>query len=144
MKNQIFILLLCFLGILSYDSERAISYANTYWDKRNPDFGDYSNSFGDSPNFISQCLIAGGEDLSGYETDKFGSIIKTSVLEKYLNDNGWNSETSSSIPNDFNAGGIIIDNSYAMIALTKTTYAAHSNDKCGSKIYDGTHTYYWK
>ena len=31
-----------------------------------------------------------------------------------------------------------------MIAITKTTYAAHSKDKCGKKIYDGTHKYYWK
>ena len=144
MKNQIFILLICFVVIFSYDAERAISYANTYCDKRNPDFGDYSNDFGDSPNFISQCLIAGGEDLSAYERDQYGSIISTDVLVRYLNENGWNSQSSSSIPDNFPPGGIIIDNRYAMIAITKTTYAAHSNDKCGAQIYDGTHTYYWK
>ena len=43
MKNQIFILILCIFGIFSYNSEKAISYAITYCDKRNPDFSDYSN-----------------------------------------------------------------------------------------------------
>ena len=144
MKDQILILLLCIFGIFSYNSEKAISYANKYCDSRNPNYADYSNDFGDSPNFMSQWLIAGGEDLSGYDRDKFGAIISTSVLENYLKKNGWKYEKSSSIPKNFTTGGIIIDNRYAMIAVTKTTYAAHSRDKCGAKIYKGTFKYYWK
>ena len=84
MKNQIFILILCIFGIFSYNSEKAISYALTYCNKRNPNYGDYSNDFGDSPNFISQCLIAGGENLKGHLTDQYGAIVSTNVLEEYF------------------------------------------------------------
>ena len=144
MQKTIFIFLLCFLEIFSYSPEKAIAYANQYCDKRNENYNDYSSQFGDSPNFISQCLIAGDENLSGCETDSYGSIIDTDILEKCLQDNGWNYQTSDTIPEDFPAGGIIIDNRYAMIAVTKSTYASHSNDKCGAQIYNGNHKYYWK
>ena len=136
--------MLCFLEIFSYKPKKAIDYANKYCDKRNKNYGDYSSSFGDSPNFISQCLIAGEQSLSGCETDKYGSIIDTGYLEKCLKKKGWKMVTSKSIPKDFPAGGIIIDNRYAMIAVTKNTYCAHSNDKCGRPIYKGTHKYLWK
>ena len=144
MKNQIFILLICIFGIFSYNPKKAIKYAYTYCDKRNPNYADYSNKYGDSPNFISQCLIEGGENFKGFATDKYGAIIDTGVLEDYLKKNGWNYKSSSSIPSGFKPGGIIIDNRYAMIAVTENTYAAHSKDKCGAKIYSGTHKYYWK
>ena len=51
------------------------------------------------------------------------------MLEDYFLKNGWIYRYSTSIPDNFKTEGIIIDNNYTMIAITKTTYAAHSNDK---------------
>jgi len=55
----------------SYDPQAAVNYAETWWNGRNStdsdacdpykDYGDY-----DCANFVSQCLIAGGLDLSGH------------------------------------------------------------------------------
>ena len=144
MKKTIFIFFLCFLEIFSYNPEKAIAYANQYCDKRNSNYNDYSNQFGDSPNFVSQCLIAGEEDLSGCTVDERGCVIDTGNLENCLLSKGWQYVQSDVVPDIFPAGGIIIDNRYAMFAITPNTYCAHSNDKCGSQIYSGTHKYYWK
>jgi hypothetical protein len=41
-----------------YNRERAVSYANTYWNSYNPAFRFFATD--DCTNYISQCLYAGG------------------------------------------------------------------------------------
>ena len=43
----------------TYNHLKAVQYANQWWNKRNPKFQSYG--FGDCANFVSQCLIAGGQ-----------------------------------------------------------------------------------
>jgi hypothetical protein len=48
-----------------YDRQKAVQYAADWWDKFNePKYEDYSDPNGDCANFVSQCLLAGGVDLS--------------------------------------------------------------------------------
>lgn len=55
----------CF-SVQAYDPQAAVRYANVWWDGRNlDDYADYDYpSGGDCANFVSQCLIAGGLNLS--------------------------------------------------------------------------------
>ena len=74
----------------TYDPQAAVSYSDTWWDGRNPDYHDYSSSGGDCANFVSQCLIAGGLDLSvcGSCTwiDDKGCLPRCRDLHTYLVD----------------------------------------------------------
>jgi len=80
MKAQILILSLFLLGIFSYDPDAAVAYADEFCDKRNPDYNDYTGQGGDDANFVSQCLLAGGQDLKGCIVDDRGSIINVKAL----------------------------------------------------------------
>ena len=75
MQKKLIIFLLYFLGVFSYSAKKAVAYANKYCDKRNKEYHDYSNEGGDCANFVSQCLIAGGQKLDGCTVDKYGSVI---------------------------------------------------------------------
>ena len=73
-------LLVCLIYILHinvfaqvYDPSKAIDYANTWWNKRNPLYTDYGGF--DCAAFVSQCLIAGGLDLSE-GTNGSGAYVK--------------------------------------------------------------------
>ena len=145
MKAQFFILSLCLLGILSYDPGSAVSYAYNYCDKRNPDFNDYTGQGGDCANFVSQCLLAGGQDLSGCSVDDRGCVINVGALESCLMSKGWNYAESESVPDGFGAGGVItINNSgHAIIAVTSDTFAAHTNDRCGVGFPGGVKKFFW-
>lgn len=68
----------------AYNSTTAVAYAEQWWNGRNPDYHDYSESGGDCANFVSQCLIAGGLDLSGYGTDSHGCLTTCTNLHSYL------------------------------------------------------------
>lgn len=49
----------------TYDVDAAVAYAEQWGGEgRNPAYYDYSDDGGDCANFVSQCLIAGGLDLS--------------------------------------------------------------------------------
>ena len=88
MKVIVLALLLCFA--VSYKRERAVEYARKYCKKFNPDYYDYSKVKGDDANFVSQCLKAGGFDLSGCAgKDKRGSIPIISNLKSCLSSKGW-------------------------------------------------------
>ncbi|MGB6874160.1 MAG: amidase domain-containing protein, partial [Dehalococcoidia bacterium] len=68
----------------SYDIEAAVNYAEAWWNGRNTDYyhdyGDY-----DCANFVSQCLKAGGLDLSaGPGVDAWGCIPSVSNLDYNL------------------------------------------------------------
>ena len=145
MKSQILILSLCLLGIFSYDPGSAVGYADAYCDKRNPDFNDYTGQGGDCANFVSQCLLAGGQDLSGCSVDDRGCVINVGALEACLLSKGWHSAESDSVPEGFGAGGVItINNSgHAMIANSPSTFDAHTNDRCSCGIPDGPKKFFW-
>jgi hypothetical protein len=68
-----------------YDPQAAVNYANTWWNGRNPIYHDYSSEGGDCANFVSQCLIAGGLDLSVHPSaDSWGCIPSCTNLHEYL------------------------------------------------------------
>ena len=146
MQKKLVLFLICFIGVFSYSAKKAVAYVNKYCDKRNKEYHDYSNEGGDCANFVSQCLIAGGLSLSECVHDKHGSAINVGKLESCLKNKGWHHKESSSIPDGFKAGGVITINNggHAMIAVTKTTFAAHTNDRCGAKIPNTKNKYFWK
>ena len=79
------------VGVLSsrssYDVQAAVIYSDTWWDGRNPSYHDYSYEGGDCANFVSQCLIAGGLDLTVFpDTDGYGCIPSCDNLHTYLTD----------------------------------------------------------
>lgn len=45
---------------ISYDSQAAVEYAQTWALDRNEEWADYSMNGGNCQNFVSQCLLAGG------------------------------------------------------------------------------------
>jgi hypothetical protein len=73
-----------------YDPPAAVNYAEVWWDDRNPNYHDYSSSGGDCANFVSQCLIAGGLELSVCDSctwiDDKGCLPRCSDLHTYLVD----------------------------------------------------------
>ena len=77
-------------GGATYDPLAAVNYADTWWNGRNSNYHDYSSSGGDCANFVSQCLIAGGLDLSvcGSCTwiDDKGCLPRCRDLHTYLVD----------------------------------------------------------
>jgi hypothetical protein len=59
----------------SYNPDAAIDYAKKWCDKRNPKYKDYTEDGGDCAAFVSQCLRAGGLDLSA-GTNGRGAYVK--------------------------------------------------------------------
>jgi len=47
------------MKIISYDAIKALEYAKTWANKRNPNYYDFSLIGGDCTNFASQCLFSG-------------------------------------------------------------------------------------
>ncbi|HAJ77877.1 MAG TPA: amidase [Clostridiales bacterium] len=47
-----------------YNREKAIEYAYTWWNKRNPKFYNFDELGGDCTNFVSQCLYYGGINMN--------------------------------------------------------------------------------
>ena len=48
----------------AYNASAAVSYANTYWSNYNPNYSNYNSIGGDCANFVSQCLVAGGMQMT--------------------------------------------------------------------------------
>lgn len=48
----------------AYNASNAVSYANTYWSNYNPNYSNYNSIGGDCANFVSQCLVAGGMQMT--------------------------------------------------------------------------------
>ncbi|MBF2445947.1 GW dipeptide domain-containing protein [Listeria welshimeri] len=44
-----------------YNRSKAIAYAKKWYNKRNPNYRNYSDSSGDCTNFVSQCIYNGGK-----------------------------------------------------------------------------------
>lgn len=73
-----------------YDREKAVAYAKSWWNKRNPEFYNFDSLGGDCTNFISQCLFYGGYkmkvDISNgwfYKSLNYRSPSFTGVNEMY-------------------------------------------------------------
>lgn len=49
----------------SYNRKNAVSYALQYYYNYNPNYPNWSSYGGDCANFVSQCLVAGGEKMVG-------------------------------------------------------------------------------
>ena len=97
MRTRTFIICLLLLHTLfignvyaQYNSEKAAEYAQKWCDKRNRDYANYDNQGGDCANFASQCLIAGGLNLTagidgyGAGVDRFKSIPNATNLVTHL------------------------------------------------------------
>lgn len=52
------------LNLISYDREKAVSYAKKWALGRNPQYFDFSGIGGDCTNFASQCLYAGSGTMN--------------------------------------------------------------------------------
>ena len=131
----------------AYNPETAVSYAKT-WDCdgcRNTD--EYLVYDADCANFVSQCLIAGGLDLTACTdpevvTDEKGCIISCTVLDRYLSWVGVNHDcrlVSEGEPEWLRAGDVIIlaccpdRYQHAMIVANgegaNALYSGHSQDQ---------------
>ncbi len=131
---------------LSYNPSAAVNYALTYCRSYNPNYNRYPGA--DCANFVSQCLIAGGESLSGCGgKDGWGAIPYVPNLTACLSSRGWHS--SSTRPGSFRAGYPFFMNAYqhAMLATRvnsgSVNYAGHTNDRCGDVTISSGVTYYY-
>jgi hypothetical protein len=152
MKKILIALALCLLAVgliasqasaFSFNSLTAIAYADTWWDGRNPAYHDYGSV--DCANFVSQCLKAGGLNLSVPPyADNWGCIPSCDNLNAYLvNSLGVHYETWSQndpLPSWFLPGDVAIfgDSSdhwrHSVFAVASdsngnTLVDAHSNNR---------------
>lgn len=149
--KSLYLLFLIYLiqNVISYNPSKAIAYAESWWNRRNPSYTDYSSLGGDCANFVSQCLIAGGFSTSGcYGNWGTGSTIPVVTnLENCLVQKGW--KKSGSIPSKgFPAGGVIAYNNgqHAVLCVkggSDPKVAGHTNDEWMGYSQWGTRTYYW-
>jgi len=73
----------CLAGTYTWNHQAAVNYADTWVSAYNTArYADYEPN--DCANFVSQCLIAGGLDLSSGVIDSDGSIISCTSLDAYL------------------------------------------------------------
>ena len=143
---KVLLLILLITYSLNYNAANAVAYARQWWNSFNPAYYNYDNQGGDCANFVSQCLIAGGQSLSGCATDGKGCVPGVSNLKTCLTSKGWKS--SSSIPRGFIAGYPVIFPGHATIATSvsgnNVLVACHSNPHYDSPTsWYGTPTYYY-
>ena len=135
---------------LSYNPSKAVSYAKKHCRAYNRNFYSYKGKGGDCANFVSQCLMEGGENLKSckgiisYYDGK--SIIRVKDLKLCLSHLGWKSSTK--FPVGFKAGYPMIhtDNSHAIIAVSvngkNVRFAAHTTDYCNQPLKASVYYYY--
>ena len=106
---------------LSYDPNKAISYARKYCKSYNTAYDYYEGI--DATNFVSQCLLEGGQKFDDcYGLDKKGSFRLLGNLKACLIQKGWKTRANS-IPKQFKAGYPFIGHVSAMNATEiKTNY----------------------
>ena len=141
------IILFCLLivSLSAYNTGNDISYARQYCKNYNTKYIRYDGV--DCANFVSQCLKAGGQDLSGCAgLDSKGAIPYVPNLQSCLTKKGWKSQKG--VPNKFKGGyPFFIPNQHAMIATAvngKTvTYCGHTNDRCDATLNNQDYLYYY-
>ena len=141
------IIILLFGITISYDAKAATNYARRYCSSYNIRYYNWSEK-GEDAFFVSQCLVAGGQDLKGCPgRDNYGLIPSVSGLKRCLILKGWKS--SSSKPVNFKEGYPIFAKSYnhAMIATgfngDNIIYCAHRNDRCDAVLNSKSVEYYY-
>ena len=143
MKTVIFCLLI--VSLSAYNRDKAISYARKYCKNYNSDYKKYTGA--DCANFVSQCLKAGGQSLSGCTgLDAKGAIPYVPNLRSCLTKKGWKSQKG--VSNKFKGGyPFFIGNDHAMIATAvngKTvTFCGHTNDRCDATVNNQNYIYYY-
>ena len=151
--KSLFILLLSLSllqNIFTYNAAAAVKYARNWWNKRNPNYHDYSNEGGDCANFVSQCLLAGGFSPSGCAGvwGVGGTLPNVVSLENCLKQKGWNHSTrvpSGGLP----AGAVIAFNNgqHAVLCVkggNNPLVAGHTNDEwMGGSNWGWARNYYW-
>ncbi len=139
------VLILCLIGLaLSYNPNSAVTYAYNWYNSFNPAYNSYDPN--DCANFVSQCLKAGGMDLSGCITDNKGCVINVSNLASCLLQKGWSS--SRTMPNSFKPGYPVLFSGHATICSSiqngQALVACHSKPHYDSPTsWYGTPTYYY-
>jgi hypothetical protein len=135
------------LSAYVWNQDAAVRYANQWNAGRNSDYGNYDSLGGDGANFVSQCLIAGGLDLStGPGSDSWGCIAKCGELDNYLKHssavvNNVQIASAAEVPSWFSPGDVVLfcgadgvfDNSVMAVAKAGNTTdvvtcAGHSED----------------
>ena len=144
---KIVVLFLLLAIAFSYDRDKAVEYAKKHCDHYNSHYHNYATEGGDCANFVSQCLKAGGLDLSKCSGhDSKGSIPGVANLKSCLKKKGWKS--SSSRPKSFKAGYPVFVKKYshAMIASHvsdgEVRVCSHTKNRCNTKLDIGV-TYFY-
>ena len=141
------IILFFLLGLsFSYNANKAVSFARTYCKNYHNSYKNYRDTYGDNSNFVSQCLIAGGQDLNGcIGLDGYGCIYLPNNLKSCLTLKGWKSQKG--MPNEFKAGYPFFNGRKGMIATSvegnTIKYCSHTFDKCDATINADTSFYYY-
>ena len=146
MRYIIFSLLITF--IFSYNPTKAIAYARKHCKNYNPLYNNYKDQSCDCSNFVSQCLIEGGLDLSKCDyRDNKGAVPNTSNLKSCLTKLGWKSQQG--LPKQFKAGYPFFQgNMHARFATgvngKTVTFCDHKcTDTCDGTISDDKLIYYY-
>ena len=101
----------------------------------------------DNGNFISQCLIKGGQTLEGcVGLDNKGSIPNIADLKSCLTKKGWKSKIGYT--NKFKAGYPFFTNDLdAMLATVVSgkdiIFCGHSGDRCDKQTSGDQYTYFY-
>ena len=126
----LFEILLC-----NYNPDAAVAYARKYCQHYNKQYGNYAKSGGDCANFVSQCLIAGGQNLDGcVNLRTHGIIAGVTSLKNCLVKKGW--KVAETKPPGFRAGYPMAYPNLKHITLAtsvsgnKITYCGHTKDVC--------------
>ena len=145
MKATIIILLLGFT--FSFNPGNSMKYALTYCNHYNPKYHYYKDR-GEDAHFVSQCLVAGGQNFDGCNgRDGKGMILSVSNLKTCLLSKGWKS--SDKKPASFKMGYPIFFKNclHAMIATgfdgDNVVFCAHDRDRCNAKIKATSVDYYY-
>ena len=136
---KLFAFFLLFGIMTCYDPDAAVQYARQYCQHYNKEYGDYSKSGGDCANFVSQCLIAGGQKFDGCPGIRaHGIIAGVTSLTNCLKQKGW--RESSTRPPSFRAGYPMAypNKKHITIATSVSantiTYCGHTNNVCDRKL----------
>ena len=140
------IILFLLIGLsISYNTLDAITYARKHCSSYNSAYENYQGS--DNANFVSQCLIEGGQSLEGcVGLDNKGSIINVADLKSCLTQKGWKSQKG--FTNKFKAGyPFFTNNMDAMLATVVTgkdiIFCGHTVDRCDKQTSGEQYTYFY-
>ena len=135
--------------IVSYNRNSAVKYAKKWCNIYNPSYKNYNPEGGDSANFVSQCLIAGGMNLvsmcgDNYAWGQGGTVVSVAPFQFCFKRNGWTS--SDSLTREFAMGDVVLYDGYAAIAVAgypKVLIAGHNKDQCSGNPNDISGAVYW-